>query len=389
MTKVPTATDLASALIRCPSVTPEEAGVLSFLDDLLSPIGFEVNRPVFCEEGYPDVENMFAKISGGNGPHLAFAGHVDVVPAGDAALWTLPPFSGEIVDGNLFGRGAADMKGGVAAFVAATLRYIKNHGAPKGTVSFVLTGDEEGPAKNGTVKLMEWAAERGETFSASVLGEPTNPDTMGDMIKVGRRGSQSGTVTITGKQGHVAYPHLANNPVPVLAKIVEHVSAQTLDKGTDFFQPSNLEFISFDVGNPAWNVIPEQAAARFNVRFNDLWDADKLQKFVLEHASQCLPSDAFSLSVTLEADGSEAFLTRSDALIDRFSKAVEAVTGKKPELSTGGGTSDARFIKNYCPVIEFGLVGQTMHMVDEHVAVADLEQLADVYYAFMVDYFEQ
>ena len=389
MTKAPTATDLASALVQCPSVTPEEAGVLTLLDDLLTPFGFEVHRPVFSAEGYPDVENMFAKLSGGDGPHLAFAGHVDVVPVGDEAAWTLPPFSGAIKDGMLHGRGTADMKGGVAAFVAATLRYIEEHGAPKGTVSFVLTGDEEGPAVNGTVKLMEWAAERGESFSASVLGEPTNPNAMGDMIKVGRRGSQSGTVTVIGKQGHVAYPHLANNPVPVLAKMVEHVSAQSLDEGTDFFQPSNLEFISFDVGNPAWNVIPEKAAARFNVRFNDLWNAEKLKSFVTEHAAACLPSDAFTLSVTLEADGSEAFLTRSDELISRFSRAVEVVTGKTPELSTGGGTSDARFIKNYCPVIEFGLVGQTMHMVDEHVAVSDLEQLADVYYRFMVDYFGQ
>ncbi len=389
MTKAPKATDLASALIQCPSVTPEEAGVLDYLDGLLAPFGFEIHRPVFSEAGYPDVENMFAKLSGGEGPHLAFAGHVDVVPAGDEALWSAPPFSGTIKDGLLYGRGAADMKGGVAAFVAAVLRYIEKHGAPKGTISFILTGDEEGPACNGTVKLMQWAAERGEQFSDSVLGEPTNPHAMGDMIKVGRRGSQSGTVRVCGKQGHVAYPHLANNPVPVLAKIVEHVSAQTLDEGTEFFQPSNLEFISFDVGNPAWNVIPEQAAARFNVRFNDLWDAEKLKAFVSDHARQCLPEEGFSLSVTLEADGSEAFLTRSQALIDRFSDAVSTVTGKTPELSTGGGTSDARFIKNYCPVIEFGLVGQTMHMVDEHVAVADIEQLTDIYYAFMQDYFDQ
>ena len=389
MTKSPTATDLASALIQCPSVTPAEAGVLTLLDDLLSPFGFEVHRPTFSQDGYPDVENMFAKISGGEGPHLAFAGHVDVVPVGEEAMWQQPPFCGAVKDGKLYGRGAADMKGGVAAFVAATLRYVETHGAPKGTVSFVLTGDEEGPAVNGTVKLMQWAAERGEKFTDSVLGEPTNPNSMGDMIKVGRRGSQSGTVTISGKQGHVAYPHLANNPVPVLAKIVEHVSAQTLDEGTDFFQPSNLEFISFDVGNPAWNVIPEQASARFNVRFNDLWTAETLGQFVTKHATDCLSGDAFKLSVSLEADGSEAFLTRSDSLIDRFSKAVETVTGKVPELSTGGGTSDARFIKNYCPVIEFGLVGQTMHMVDEHVAVADIEQLAEVYYEFMMQYFER
>nr|WP_319390530.1 succinyl-diaminopimelate desuccinylase [uncultured Cohaesibacter sp.] len=389
MTKAPSATDLACALIQCPSVTPKEAGALAYLERQLSPFGFEIHRPVFSEPGYPDVENMFAKISGGDGPHLAFAGHVDVVPAGDEALWTLPPFSGEVKDGLLHGRGAADMKGGVAAFVAATLRYVEAHGEPKGTVSFVLTGDEEGPAKNGTVKLMQWAADRGEQFSDSIVGEPTNPNQMGDMIKVGRRGSQSGTLTVSGKQGHVAYPHLANNPVPVLARLVERISAEVLDHGTDFFQPSNLEFISMDVGNETWNLIPKGASTRFNVRFNDLWNAEKLEAFVLEHARKHLPDDAFTLSLTLEDDGSEAFLTRSESLIGRFSKAVEAITGRTPELSTGGGTSDARFIKNYCPVIEFGLVGQTMHMIDEHVAVADLEQLADIYYEFMLQYFER
>ncbi|WP_316859197.1 succinyl-diaminopimelate desuccinylase [uncultured Cohaesibacter sp.] len=387
MTNTPSATDLAISLIQCPSVTPNEGGALAFLDRVLSPLGFEVHRPTFSEEGYPDVENLFAKISEGDGPHLTFAGHIDVVPTGDESLWSLPPFGGEIKDGMLYGRGAADMKGGVAAFVAAVLKFIERHGEPKGTVSFLLTGDEEGPARNGTVKLLKWCSERGERFSDCVLGEPTNPDKLGEMIKVGRRGSQSGTLTLVGNQGHVAYPHLAHNPLPVLARIVEHVSKTPLDHGTDFFQPSNLEFISLDTGNQTWNLIPKAATARFNVRFNDLWDAQKLEAFVLAEAEKCLPSDDFKLSIAVEPDGSEAFLTKSDLLINRFSDAVKSVTGMTPGKSTDGGTSDARFIKDYCPVIEFGPVGKTMHMIDEHVAVEDLERLCDVYYEFLVNYF--
>jgi succinyl-diaminopimelate desuccinylase len=368
-------------------VTPLEGGALSYLESLLSPSGFEVSRPIFSDTDTPDIENFFAKISGGEGPHLSFAGHTDVVPTGDESLWSLPPFSGEIKDGMIYGRGTADMKGGVAAFAAAALRYVAEHGAPNGTISFLITGDEEGPAVNGTIKLLKWAADRGETFSASIVGEPTNPNELGDAIKVGRRGSQSGRLTIKGKQGHVAYPHLAHNPVPLLAKIVAHINYKIMDEGTEFFQPTNLEFVTFDVGNPAANVIPASASARFNCRYNDLWDKDKVEAFVRQGIEECGLPEGFEAELSMEPDVSQVFLTKAEDLISSFSEAVTKVTGKQPELSTGGGTSDARFIKDYCPVIEFGLVGQTMHQIDERVAVDDLEKLAEIYYQFLMSYF--
>ena len=387
MTKAPSALDITRTLVQCPSVTPNEGGALAYLDTLLSPLGFEVHRPVFSAEGTPDVENLFAKISGGEGPHLMFAGHTDVVPAGDESLWTLPPFGGEEKDGMLFGRGTADMKGGIGAFAAAVLKYIELHGEPEGTISFLITGDEEGPAQNGTVKLLKWAVDRGETFTDSIVGEPTNPDELGDAIKVGRRGSQSGTVTVKGKQGHVAYPHLASNPVPVMARIVSQLNHAIMDHGTDSFQPTNLEFTSIDVGNKTWNLIPEQVSARFNVRYNDLWSPEKIADFVLTRAKEFLPSDNFEVTLEMQPDLSKVFVTRSDKLIKTFCAAVEKVTERTPELSTDGGTSDARFITDYCPVIEFGLVGKTMHMTDERVAVKDLKTLSDIYYDFLMRYF--
>lgn len=388
MTKAPSALEITSNLVRCPSITPAEGGALAYLDRLLSPLGFEVSRPVFSDTNTPDIENLFARIAGeGEGPHLCFAGHTDVVPVGEEAMWSLPPFSAEIKDGLLYGRGTADMKGGIGAFVAATLRYIENHGEPAGTISFLITGDEEGPAINGTKKLLEWCATRGERFSACIVGEPTNPDALGDAIKVGRRGSQSGTLTVMGKQGHVAYPHLAHNPVPVLAAMVAKINHAVMDHGTDFFQPTNLEFIGIDIDNKAWNVIPKTASARFNCRFNDLWDSKKIADYVLTHAKQLLPSADFEVKVELEPDSSHVFLTKSEGLINSFSQAVKSVTGRAPDHSTDGGTSDARFIKDYCPVIEFGLVGKTMHQIDEHIAVDDLEKLTEVYYQFLESYF--
>ncbi|PLW75800.1 succinyl-diaminopimelate desuccinylase [Cohaesibacter celericrescens] len=387
MTNAPSALDIARKLVQCPSVTPEEGGALAYLDTLLSPVGFQVHRPVFSESGTPDVENLFAKLSHGKGPHLVFAGHTDVVPTGDEGLWTLPPFSGEVKEGMLYGRGTADMKGGIAAFSAAVLQYLAEHGEPEGSISFLITGDEEGPATNGTVKLLQWAADKGEHFSDAIVGEPTNPDAMGDAIKIGRRGSLSGTITVTGHQGHVAYPHLAHNPVTIMAQIVSKISAAVLDHGTDHFQPTNLEFISIDVGNEAWNLIPKKATARFNVRHNDLWDAQKLSDFVMKNAKDCIPSSDFDVTLGLIPSNADAFLTRSDTLIQSFSESVKKITGRTPEHSTDGGTSDARFIKNYCPVIEFGLVGKTMHMIDEHIAVDDLKTLTDIYYDFLMRYF--
>ncbi|WP_144224498.1 succinyl-diaminopimelate desuccinylase [Mesorhizobium amorphae] len=383
-----------AALIRCPSVTPAEGGALSSLEAMLKPLGFAIERPVFKEDGTPDVENLYARRSG-NGPHLMFAGHTDVVPVGDEAAWTHPPFSAAIANGEMYGRGAVDMKGGIACFIAALARYIAEKGAPKGSVSLLITGDEEGPSINGTVKLLEWAAAKGETWDASIVGEPTNPNVLGDMIKIGRRGSLSGTVTVNGRQGHVAYPHLADNPVRGLMTLTDALLNPVFDKGTKDFQPTNLEVTSIDVGNPATNVIPAKASATFNIRFNDTWDAETVQAEIhnrLDTASGRKKyrkgrKEPIDFELVWKDRPSHVFLTRDDKLIDTLSGSIAAVTGRKPQLSTSGGTSDARFIKDYCPVVEFGLVGQTMHMVDERVALDDLETLTVIYQRFIEDWF--
>ncbi|WP_321335092.1 succinyl-diaminopimelate desuccinylase [Breoghania sp.] len=378
---------IARDLIRCPSVTPTEGGALAFLGQLLEDAGFEVHRVTFTAPGTPDVENLFARIGSG-APHVVFAGHTDVVPAGDEASWAHGPFAGEIFGGFLHGRGAVDMKGGVAAFAAAALDYLAEKGNEfAGTISFLITGDEEGPAVNGTVKLLEWCAQRGETFDACIVGEPTNPDHLGDAIKVGRRGSLSGTVTVTGRQGHVAYPHLADNPIPGLIRLCAALEDLVLDQGNERFQPSNLEIVSIDTGNPAFNVIPQSASARFNVRFNDTWTRTSLAARIKAALGE-VAGEELSWDLAIREDGSDSFLTNDAALIETLSAAIEAEIGRKPELSTGGGTSDARFIKNYCPVVEFGLVGQTMHQVDECVATDDLDRLAAIYRRFLSDYFK-
>lgn len=383
-----------ATLIRCPSVTPAEGGALSALETMLKPLGFTVERPVFKEDGTPDVENLYARRSG-NGPHLMFAGHTDVVPVGDEAAWTHPPFSAAIANGEMYGRGAVDMKGGIACFIAALARHVAQKGGPKGSVSLLITGDEEGPSINGTVKLLQWAAARGEKWDASIVGEPTNPDALGDMIKIGRRGSLSGTVTVNGRQGHVAYPHLADNPVRGLMTMADALLNPVFDKGTRDFQPTNLEITSIDVGNAATNVIPARATATFNIRFNDSWDAETVQAEIhnrLDVASGRRKyrkgrKEAIDYELAWKDRPSHVFLTRDDRLIETLSGSVAAIVGRKPQLSTSGGTSDARFIKDYCPVVEFGLVGQTMHMVDERVALADLETLTAIYQRFIEDWF--
>lgn len=384
---------LAQDIIRCDSVTPREGGALAQLESVLRAIGFSVERPVFTADGTPPVENLFARIGTG-GPHFAFAGHTDVVPPGDAAAWRHPPFSGAIEDGVLYGRGAVDMKGGIAAFVAAAARFLEGcgqHGREEfgGSLSLIITGDEEGPAVNGTIKLMQWCRERGEIFDACIVGEPTNPETLGDAIKIGRRGSLSGTVTVTGKQGHVAYPHLADNPAPRLVRLLAALTDHQPDAGTKHFQATNLEVVSIDIGNPAWNVIPNAASARFNVRYNDTWTAETLKQWIEGRLRDGADGDRTAFEVIFEPSLSDVFLTRSDGLIKILSDAVKSETGRTPELSTGGGTSDARFIKNYCPVIEFGLVGQTMHQVDERVPVQDLTTLSTIYERFLERYFER
>lgn len=383
-----------ATLIRCPSVTPAEGGALAALEGLLQPLGFAVERPVFAEDGTPDIENLYARLSG-NGPHLMFAGHTDVVPVGDEASWTHPPFAAEIANGEMFGRGAVDMKGGIACFLAAVARHIAEHGKLKGSVSFLITGDEEGPAINGTVKLLDWAAKRGETWDAAIVGEPTNPDALGDMIKIGRRGSLSGIVTVNGRQGHAAYPHLADNPVRGLVTLVDALLAPAFDKGTRDFQPTNLEVTTMDVGNPATNVIPAKATAAFNIRFNDSWTAETVQAEIHNRLDRAASrrklrpgrKERIDYELVWRDRPSHVFLTRDDKLIETLSGSVAAVTGRKPSLSTSGGTSDARFIKDFCPVVEFGLVGKTMHMVDERVALADLEMLTQIYRRFLQDWF--
>jgi succinyl-diaminopimelate desuccinylase len=383
-----------ATLIRCPSVTPHEGGALSALAAMLEPMGFSIERPVFTDDNTPDIENLYARLSG-NGPHLMFAGHTDVVPVGDEAAWTHPPFAAEIAHGELYGRGAVDMKGGIACFLSALARHIETHGKPKGSVSFVITGDEEGPAVNGTVKLLEWAAQKGEKWDASLVGEPTNPDAIGDMIKIGRRGSLSGTIIVYGKQGHAAYPHLADNPVRGLMQLLDALTVPAFDKGTADFQPSNLEITTIDVGNPAVNVIPARATASFNIRFNDTWTDETLQAEIhnrLDRAAgkrkyRAGRKDPVNYDIVWRDNPCHVFLTKDELLIGKLSASVKAVTGREPKLSTTGGTSDARFIKDYCPVVEFGLVGQTMHMVDERVTLSDLETLTRVYERFIADYF--
>ena len=388
-------TAVLQRLICRPSVTPEDAGALAVLEGLLVPLGFSVSRPVFAESGTADIENLFAR-RGAAGPHLVFAGHTDVVPPGDAADWKHPPFAGVIDDGELYGRGAVDMKGGIACFVAALARHQARGGLPAGQVSLLITGDEEGPAVNGTVKLLAWAADRGEKFDACVVGEPTNPAALGEMIKIGRRGSLSGTVTVRGVQGHVAYPHLADNPVRGLMALMDALLAEPLDKGNARFQASNLEITALDTfGNVSTNVIPGRASASFNIRFNDEWTPESLsaeiaRRLALAEGNQRWRgerAEPLSFDLAFRPNPSDAFLTSDAALTKALSEAVQSVTGRVPALSTSGGTSDARFIKDHCPVVEFGLVGKTMHMSNERVALSDLETLTEIYDAFIARWF--
>lgn len=385
---------LTQSLIRCPSVTPADAGALDVLAQALTDLGFACHRMTFSEEGTPDIDNLYARL-GTQGPNFCFAGHTDVVPVGDAGGWTVDPFAAEIRDGKLYGRGTADMKGAIAAFVAAVSRLMAAQGTPDGSISLLITGDEEGPSINGTRKVLDWMAERGETIDVCLVGEPTNPRSLGDMIKIGRRGSISGRITVHGTQGHVAYPHLADNPVPRLVRMVSALLAEPLDHGTEFFQPSNLEVVSVDVGNPTTNIIPGEARALFNIRFNTLhtgasleaWIRARLDAAVLDPARDGDDADPAALYSLTMTESGEAFLTQPGPFSSLLAEAVQAVTGKTPDLSTSGGTSDARFIKNVCPVAEFGLVGQTMHKVNEHIAVEDLEKLTQIYQRMLTGYF--
>jgi succinyl-diaminopimelate desuccinylase len=382
------ALSIARDLIRCPSVTPADAGALGVLETRLKAAGFDVHRVTFSEPGAPDIDNLFARIGTG-APHIAFAGHTDVVPPGDDAAWTHGAFSGDVKDGVLYGRGAVDMKGGIACGVAATLAFLADHGGTppnNGSISFLITGDEESIAVNGTVKLMQWAAARGERFDHCVLGEPSNVERIGDTIKVGRRGSQSGTLIVDGVQGHVAYPHRASNPVPDIAALIVALNAGPLDNGSAHFQASNLEFTSVDVGNPATNVIPAQARAKFNIRYNDRHTQDSLRALVEARLAKAC-GNRIRARIEWEPSNADVFITKPGAFTDLVVAAIAEVTGRKPDLNTGGGTSDARFITHYCPVIEFGLVGQTMHQIDERTPVGDLDTLTRIYRGILDRYF--
>lgn len=367
---------VAADLIRCPSVTPEEGGALDLLQALLEPMGFACHRLRFEASGTPTIDNLYARRGTGS-PHLCFAGHTDVVPVGDAAAWTQGPFDGTVTDGRLWGRGAADMKGGIAAFVAAVDRHLAA-GNDRGSISLLITGDEEGPAVNGTTKVLDWMEANGEIPDMCIVGEPTNPTAMGDMMKIGRRGSFTGRLTVFGTQGHVAYPHLAENPVHGLIRLLEPFAHGTLDEGTAHFPPTTMSVTTIDVGNPATNVIPAEARAVFNVRFNDAHSSETLERMFRGSFDQ----KGVRYELETECSG-ESFVTEPGALSDMISDAAHAVTGRRPELSTTGGTSDARFIKRLCPVVEFGLVGQTMHKVDENVSVADIRALTDIYAAVL------
>jgi succinyl-diaminopimelate desuccinylase len=377
---------IARDLIRCPSVTPADAGALGVLERLLKDAGFATHRVTFSEPGTADIDNLYGRI-GTEAPHITFAGHTDVVPPGDEGAWSHGAFSGEVKDGYLYGRGAVDMKGGIACSVAAVLDYLREHdGRPQGSISFLITGDEEDVSINGTVKLLQWAAARGERFDHCVLGEPSNQEVIGDCIKIGRRGSQSGTLIVEGKQGHVAYPHRAANPVPDISRLIVALSDEPLDRGNAQFQPSNLEFTSVDVGNPATNVIPGVARAKFNIRYNDCHTQESLRALV-EERLRVACGNSIRARIDWLPSNSNVFLTKPGPFTELAVAAIEAVTGRRPELSTSGGTSDARFISNYCPVIEFGLLGQTMHQVDERTAVADIETLTRIYRGMLDRYF--
>ncbi|MHA1536444.1 MAG: succinyl-diaminopimelate desuccinylase [Alphaproteobacteria bacterium] len=378
--------ELARNLIRCPSVTPADAGALDVLQGALEGLGFVCHRLPFGE-GEARIDNLYARL-GTEAPNFCFAGHTDVVPVGDRGGWSVDPFAGELKDGDLWGRGAADMKGAIAAFVAGTARFLAaTGGACKGSISLLITGDEEGDALNGTLKVLQWLADKGEKIDDCLVGEPTNPGALGEMIKIGRRGSLTAELIVTGVQGHTAYPHLADNPVHRLVAMLAAITGEPLDEGSEHFQPSTIALSTIDVGNPASNVIPGSARARFNVRFNDRHTGAGIEDWLRRRFDAAMVDAKGSYQLDIRISG-ESFLTPPGRLAELVREAVLKATGREPEFSTTGGTSDARFIKDHCPVVEFGLVGQTMHKADERVSVADIEALAGIYRNVLEAYFQ-
>ena len=378
---------LSQALIRCPSVTPEDAGALGVLEDALKPLGFVCHRIRFEAPNTDPVENLYARL-GDSSPNFCFAGHTDVVPVGEASGWRHDPFAAEIDGGMLWGRGASDMKCAIAAFVAAVQRYIAKNGKPKGSISLLITGDEEGIAINGTVKVLGWLKERGEKLDHCIVGEPTAVAKTGDMIKIGRRGSMNFRVAVRGTQGHAAYPKRSLNPIPIMADLICRISAWKLDEGSEHFEPSTLAFTTVDVGNPTVNVTPAEVRAGFNIRFNDLHTPDSLMRRIEEIAAEVRAVHGGEIGIANSVSG-VSFLTKPGPFIALLEQAIEGVTGAKTKLSTTGGTSDARFIKNFCPVAELGLPGVTMHKTDECASLADIESLTRIYEAVLQLYFAQ
>ena len=377
--------ELAQALIRCRSVTPVEGGALTLLESVLQPAGFTCHRLTMTEPGTPDVQNLYARIGTG-APHLCFAGHTDVVPVGDEGRWSRPPFGAEIAEGVLYGRGAADMKGGVACFVAAALDYIQAGGLKRGSISFLITGDEEGAGINGTVKVLDWMKAKGEVVDGCLVGEPTSSKVVGDELKIGRRGYLNAEVIVHGKQGHSAYGQLADNPLPKLARIIDRVSSTPMDAGTARFQPSSVQATIVSVPNTATNVIPGAALVNFNIRYNDLHTRADVEAWVQDASESAAKEVGAQFSLRFFGIG-DVFLTEPGPLVETMRGAVQAVTGRATALTTNGGTSDARFIFRHCPVIELGLVNATVHQVDERVPVADLLTLTQIYRRFIQDYF--
>ena len=377
--------EILQALIRCPSVTPLDGGALGVLESLLTKSGFTCHRLVFKEEGTPDIDNLFARI-GNTGRHLCFAGHTDVVPVGDENDWTHLPFAAEIHSGQLYGRGATDMKGSVAAFTAAAMDYVKEQSTDKGSISFLLTGDEEGPAINGTVKVLEWMKKFGHVPDHCLVGEPTCVDDLGDTIKIGRRGSLSFKVTVEGKQGHVAYPEKTDNPVHKLARLVDRISSAKMDEGNAHFGPSTLGVTTFDVGNTATNVVPARATAKFNIRYSTEHNYASLRSWVDAHIAD-VKKELGGNWIVSSNESAEAFITEPGSFVGLVQDAVEQETGLLPKLSTSGGTSDARFIKDYCPVLEFGPTNATVHQVDERIDVEELKATTRIYRRIIDSYF--
>jgi succinyl-diaminopimelate desuccinylase len=373
---------LAQALVRCPSVTPKDEGALGVLEGALKPHGFDCHRLVFEEPGAEAVTNLYARIGSGS-PLFLFAGHTDVVPPG--RKWTRDPFGAEIRDGVLYGRGASDMKSAIAAFAAAAARHLAK--GTTGSIAFLITGDEEGEAINGTRKVLAWMKDKGERIDHCIVGEPTSVTAVGDTIKIGRRGSMNVRVTVEGVQGHVAYPARARNPIPALAALVARLAEHRLDDGTAHFEPSTLSFTGMDVGNDATNVIPGVARAQFNIRFSDLHTPETLMEFIEGEAKGVAKETGCEIALEQSVSGT-AFLTKPGAFTELVAKSVESVTGRLPDFSTGGGTSDARFIREICPVAELGLPNATMHKADECVAVADIGRLTDIYVALLDAYFK-